>query len=289
MVPGRSGSPADHRPCPHRDGHLQPRCARFYLASYLLSQSLTSVILAGLAVVGAALVERAGRRKLWLFSTGGMLLSYIILIAVSATFASSGSKSLGLCSVAFMFICVRHASRAPLSPVHRTSSLLTSLPRAVRLLRYWVRVPGRRDTICMALTHSRAAGRHSPLLTPPSASLAPCPAHRLFLDGRLTRLSLQDPPLLDARVGNGALCLDAERCPLPQPVVRPRSLRSFLLHCSLIPRFLPLCAGSTPLGCPPLPGNTTSCSSARSSVSPSRPSRLAGTLAPLAAPSSRPC
>ncbi|GAA5896887.1 hypothetical protein JCM8208_007116 [Rhodotorula glutinis] len=59
----------------------------------------------GLAIVGAALVERVGRRPLWLISTAGMLCSYIVLIAVSATFASNSVKSYGLCSVAFMFIC----------------------------------------------------------------------------------------------------------------------------------------------------------------------------------------
>ena len=61
----------------------------------------------GFAVVGACLVERVGRRPLWLFSTAGMLCSYVILIAVSATFASEGTKSLGLCLIAFIFICVR--------------------------------------------------------------------------------------------------------------------------------------------------------------------------------------
>ncbi|BGP40506.1 hypothetical protein JCM10449v2_004468 [Rhodotorula kratochvilovae] len=59
----------------------------------------------GLAIVGAALVERVGRRPLWLASTAGMLVSYVCLIGLSAGFAQSANKSMGLATVAFMFLC----------------------------------------------------------------------------------------------------------------------------------------------------------------------------------------
>ncbi|GAA6004784.1 hypothetical protein JCM10207_001013 [Rhodosporidiobolus poonsookiae] len=58
-----------------------------------------------LAIVGASLVERLGRRFLWLASTGGMLLSYVCLIGLSAGFANTANSSIGLASVAFMFFC----------------------------------------------------------------------------------------------------------------------------------------------------------------------------------------
>ncbi|GAA5854284.1 hypothetical protein JCM8547_001763 [Rhodosporidiobolus lusitaniae] len=58
-----------------------------------------------LACAGASLVERMGRRKLWLISTCGMLLSYICLTGLAGAFATGRSESVGLASVAFMFFC----------------------------------------------------------------------------------------------------------------------------------------------------------------------------------------
>ncbi|GAA5848141.1 hypothetical protein JCM8547_004420 [Rhodosporidiobolus lusitaniae] len=58
-----------------------------------------------LACVGASLVERVGRRKLWLIATIGMCVSYIVLIGLSGGFANTNDKQVGLASVAFMFFC----------------------------------------------------------------------------------------------------------------------------------------------------------------------------------------
>ncbi|GAA6029391.1 hypothetical protein JCM8097_003655 [Rhodosporidiobolus ruineniae] len=58
-----------------------------------------------LASLGASLVEKLGRRKVWLIGTGGMLVSYICLTGLSGGFAATGKESVGLASVAFMFLC----------------------------------------------------------------------------------------------------------------------------------------------------------------------------------------
>ncbi|GAA6029518.1 hypothetical protein JCM8097_003718 [Rhodosporidiobolus ruineniae] len=55
-----------------------------------------------LAGVGASLVERAGRRGVWLMGTGGMLCCYIILIGLSGSFANTQHQATGLASIAFM-------------------------------------------------------------------------------------------------------------------------------------------------------------------------------------------
>lgn len=48
-----------------------------------------------MAVCAALMVDKVGRRKLFLASTSIMLVSYIIITALSATFAKSGVKSVG--------------------------------------------------------------------------------------------------------------------------------------------------------------------------------------------------
>ncbi|GAA6003137.1 hypothetical protein JCM10207_001766 [Rhodosporidiobolus poonsookiae] len=63
--------------------------------------ALFNLVLAG---VGASLVERVGRRKLWLISTVGMLFSYTILIGLSGGFASTQDKNTGLATIAFIFL-----------------------------------------------------------------------------------------------------------------------------------------------------------------------------------------
>jgi MFS family permease len=50
-------------------------------------------------MAGATLVDRMGRRRLWLTSTIIMLVSYSCLIGLSAGFASTKQKSLGLATV----------------------------------------------------------------------------------------------------------------------------------------------------------------------------------------------
>ncbi|KAM0275058.1 hypothetical protein ACHAQH_007619 [Verticillium albo-atrum] len=54
--------------------------------------------------VGAMMVDRIGRRTLFLVSTGGMLVSYIIWTGLSSYFISSQSAEAGKAAVAFIFI-----------------------------------------------------------------------------------------------------------------------------------------------------------------------------------------
>lgn len=48
--------------------------------------------------------ERFGRRPLWLISACGMLASFIVVTALSATFAEHAIKAAGSATVAFLFI-----------------------------------------------------------------------------------------------------------------------------------------------------------------------------------------
>jgi MFS family permease len=48
--------------------------------------------------------ERFGRRPLWLLSACGMLVSFIAVTALSATFAEHAIKAAGSATVAFLFI-----------------------------------------------------------------------------------------------------------------------------------------------------------------------------------------
>lgn len=52
----------------------------------------------------AQFVDRIGRRPLWLISTGGMLCSYVIITALSATFAKTQNNGTGLAVIPFLFI-----------------------------------------------------------------------------------------------------------------------------------------------------------------------------------------
>ncbi|KAG9664430.1 general substrate transporter, partial [Aureobasidium melanogenum] len=88
----------------------------YYLAPILKSVGITSSVTqaginlalqfwnAGLAFAGALAAERFGRRPLWLLSASGMLASFIIVTALSATFAEHGIKAAGGATVAFLFI-----------------------------------------------------------------------------------------------------------------------------------------------------------------------------------------
>ncbi|GAA5989632.1 hypothetical protein JCM10908_000561 [Rhodotorula pacifica] len=53
---------------------------------------------------GAALVERLGRRPLWMISTGAMLVCFAGLLGTSAGFAKTNHTSVGFASVAFIFL-----------------------------------------------------------------------------------------------------------------------------------------------------------------------------------------
>ncbi|KAJ3533726.1 hypothetical protein NM208_g7856 [Fusarium decemcellulare] len=57
-----------------------------------------------LAACGAMAAERYGRRPLWLISATGMLCAFIVVTALSATFAEHGTKAAGNAVVPFLFI-----------------------------------------------------------------------------------------------------------------------------------------------------------------------------------------
>ncbi|KAL1858283.1 hypothetical protein VTK73DRAFT_7867 [Phialemonium thermophilum] len=56
------------------------------------------------ALTGAFNVDRVGRRFLFLAATSGMLISYILITALSATFAKGGSPAVGTAVVPFLFL-----------------------------------------------------------------------------------------------------------------------------------------------------------------------------------------
>ncbi|KAF3347756.1 hypothetical protein VdG2_03992 [Verticillium dahliae VDG2] len=56
------------------------------------------------AVLAAVNVDRVGRRPLFLLSSGGMLISYIIISGLSSSFAQTGMSSVGLAVVPFLYI-----------------------------------------------------------------------------------------------------------------------------------------------------------------------------------------
>ncbi|GAA5869795.1 hypothetical protein JCM8547_005845 [Rhodosporidiobolus lusitaniae] len=89
------------------------------------------------AGLGASLVERFGRRKLWLISTGGMIFTYSGLIGTSGAFAQTQSSSVGLASVAFMFLCYAFYDIAwtPL-PYSYSTEILTFSTRASGMALY---------------------------------------------------------------------------------------------------------------------------------------------------------
>ncbi|KAE8142489.1 general substrate transporter [Aspergillus pseudotamarii] len=56
------------------------------------------------AAIGATLVERAGRRALFLTSAGIMLVGYITITGLSGSFATTGSVPIGTAVIPFIFI-----------------------------------------------------------------------------------------------------------------------------------------------------------------------------------------
>ncbi|GJN89026.1 hypothetical protein Rhopal_002000-T1 [Rhodotorula paludigena] len=88
----------------------------YYLAPVLRLVGVTdpkeqTAINGGLAIwnliassTGAIIVDKIGRRKLWLTSTIGMLLAFACLTGLSAGFESTKRESVGLSTVAFIFI-----------------------------------------------------------------------------------------------------------------------------------------------------------------------------------------
>lgn len=57
-----------------------------------------------MSVVGACLVDRAGRRALFLTSTAIMLISYILITALSGSFTTTGTSAVGTAVIPFLFI-----------------------------------------------------------------------------------------------------------------------------------------------------------------------------------------
>ncbi|KAG4436541.1 hypothetical protein IFR05_007979 [Cadophora sp. M221] len=90
--------------------------AGYYLPPVLTSIGITTVTKQTLingflqiwnllcALTGAFNVDRVGRRFLFLFATAGMLVSYILITALSATFANGGSSTIGTAVVPFLFL-----------------------------------------------------------------------------------------------------------------------------------------------------------------------------------------
>lgn len=58
------------------------------------------------SLVGAALVERVGRRKLMLFSMGGCTITWVILCATTGTYATSGETNQAAANAGLAFIFI---------------------------------------------------------------------------------------------------------------------------------------------------------------------------------------
>lgn len=92
----------------------------YYLSLVLdsvgITSSFTQTLINGIlqifnfcvAILGALLVDRVGRRKLWLFSCAGMLVTYIVFTASSAAFDSSQSHAVGVTVIVFIFLYFFH-------------------------------------------------------------------------------------------------------------------------------------------------------------------------------------
>ncbi|KAH7037039.1 general substrate transporter [Microdochium trichocladiopsis] len=92
----------------------------YYLTKVLSSVGITSpfdqnlingmlqIFNFGAALGGAFLVDKLGRRTIWLWSTSGMLLSYIAWTACSAVNNESGNSGAGIAVVIFIFVVYFH-------------------------------------------------------------------------------------------------------------------------------------------------------------------------------------
>lgn len=101
---------------PHTDHVRNSGVVSYYLTMILETIGITSVteqtLINGflqlwnliMSVVGACLVDRAGRRALFLTSTIIMLISYIFITALSGSFTKTGTAAVGTAVIPFLFI-----------------------------------------------------------------------------------------------------------------------------------------------------------------------------------------
>jgi len=68
-----------------------------------LSVAVWNLILAAIASVYC---DKAGRRPLFLTSTVGMLCSYVVVMGLSAGFANTQNRALGIAVIPFLFMQV---------------------------------------------------------------------------------------------------------------------------------------------------------------------------------------
>ncbi|OZJ06758.1 hypothetical protein BZG36_00264 [Bifiguratus adelaidae] len=69
-----------------------------------LINGILQIVNLGAAIFASFMVDRLGRRRLFFWSNGGMLASYIVITAGSATFAKTGDKAVGIVVVAFVIL-----------------------------------------------------------------------------------------------------------------------------------------------------------------------------------------
>lgn len=74
-----------------------------YLSQSLISGGM-SISNLFFAVAAALLVERLGRRTLWLASTGMMLITLVIVTVLSAEFQKGESPAIGGATIAFLYL-----------------------------------------------------------------------------------------------------------------------------------------------------------------------------------------
>ncbi|BGP39733.1 hypothetical protein JCM10449v2_003684 [Rhodotorula kratochvilovae] len=125
----------------------------YYLAPVLRLVGITkprdqTAINGGLAIwnlcasmTGAIIINKMGRRKLWLTSTIGMLLAYSALIGCSAGFAKTQDEKMGIATVAFIFITLPYPYTTEILPYSMRASglaLFVWLKNATLCFTQWV-------------------------------------------------------------------------------------------------------------------------------------------------------
>ncbi|CAK7207031.1 hypothetical protein SEUCBS139899_009839 [Sporothrix eucalyptigena] len=82
-----------------------------------LINAILSIVCCAVAVVGAVMVDRVGRRPMWLIAVVGMLVSFIIWTVLSALFAQHNSAPLGrgVLTLVFLFQSFYSFGVTPLS------------------------------------------------------------------------------------------------------------------------------------------------------------------------------